>query len=83
MAPEELLKALRERPFRPFRIALTDGRALEVRHPEMVLPGRRSAVIGIPAPGEAEALYDDRITVDLLHIVSLEPLRTASDGQSG
>ncbi len=82
MAPEELLKALRKRPFRPFRIAMTDGRAFEVRHPELVLPGRRSAVIGKPAPGETEALYDGRIAVDLLHIVSLEPLHTASNGPS-
>ena len=82
MAPEELLKALRERPFRPFRIALTDGRVIEVRHPELVLPGRRTAIIGIPAPGETEPLYDDRITVDLLRIISLEPLRIAPSGHS-
>jgi hypothetical protein len=82
MAPEELLKALRKRPFRPFRTALTDGRVFEVRHPELVLPGRRSAIIGIPAPGEEEALYDDWVTLDLLHIVSLEPVRSAADGPS-
>jgi hypothetical protein len=76
MAPHELLFALRERPFRPFRIALTDGQKVDVRHPEMVLPGRQSIMIGLPAPGETEPLYDQRITVDLLHIVSLEPLPT-------
>ncbi len=74
MAPEELHAALRERPFHPFRISLTDGRTLDVRHPEMVLPGRRSAVIGLPAAGETEPLYDRRVTVDLLHVVSLEPI---------
>ncbi len=74
MAPEELLTALRERPFQPFRITLTEGRTLDIRHPEMVLAGRRSTVIGLPAPGETEPLYDRRMTVDLLHIVSLEPL---------
>ncbi len=56
MAPEELLTAIRERPFQPFRVALTDGRVFEVHHPEMVLSGRRSAIIGIPAPGETEAV---------------------------
>jgi hypothetical protein len=78
MAPEELLAVLRDRPFRPFRIALTDGRSFEVHHPEMVLPGRRSAIIGIPASGEAEPLYDHNIRIDLLHIVSLEPLQKAT-----
>lgn len=76
MAPEELLTALRERPFQPFRLSLTDGRTLEVRHPEMVLPGRRSVVVGLPAPGETEPLYDHRITVDLLHVVSMEPIQS-------
>jgi hypothetical protein len=76
MAPEELLTVLRERPFQPFRIALTDGRTFDVRHPEMVLAGRRSAVIGLPAANETEPLYDRRITVDLLHISSMEPIQT-------
>jgi hypothetical protein len=76
MAPEELLTALRQRPFQPFRISLTDGRSLDVRYPEMVLLGRRTAIVGLPAPGETEPIYDQRITVDLLHIVTLEPLPT-------
>jgi hypothetical protein len=85
MAPEELLTVLRERPFRPFRIALTNGQTLEVHHPEMVLPGKRTAVVGIPASGESQPLYDHRITLDLLHIVSLEPLKipAPSDGPYG
>jgi hypothetical protein len=84
MAPEELLAALRERPFQPFRLALTDGQTIEVRHPELVMTSRRSAVIGIPAPAEPEAFYHHRITVNLLHIVSLEPLprTTPTNGQS-
>jgi hypothetical protein len=82
MAPEELLTALRERPFQPFRINLTDGRSLEVRHPEMVLAGRRSAVIGLLAPGETEPLYDRRIPVDLLHVVGLEPIQIATGPNS-
>jgi hypothetical protein len=79
MAPDELLTVLRERPFRPFRMTLTDGRTLDVRHPEMVLPGRRSAVAGLPEPGETEPLYDRRITVDLLHIVSLGPIPASAE----
>jgi hypothetical protein len=37
--------------------------------------------VGLPAPGEPEAFYDDRITIDLLHIVSLEPLRSNPNPQ--
>jgi hypothetical protein len=57
---------------------LTDGRVIEVRHPELVLLNRRSAIVGIPAPEEPEPFYERRITVDLLHIVSLEPVRDAA-----
>jgi hypothetical protein len=84
MAPEELLAVLRERPFHPFRISLTDGRKFDVPHPEMVLPGRRSAVLGLPAPGDTGPLYDRRITLDLLQFVSIEPIVAPSqpNGQS-
>lgn len=41
---EDLERRLRTRPFRPFRIHLTDGASYEVRHPEMCLLGRRRLV---------------------------------------
>jgi len=84
MSPERLLMALRERPFHPFRINLTDGRALDVHHPEMVIIGRRSAIVALPTPGETEPYYDRAITIDLLHVVSLEPVPTPAQptGQS-
>lgn len=85
MPPEQMLVALQKRPFQPFRLTLTDGRTLDVRHPEMLLPGRRFAVIGLLTPGESEPLADRAITVDLLQIVSLEPLPTPaqSEGPAG
>jgi len=76
MPPEKLLFALRERPFRPFRISLADGRTLDVHHPEMVITGRRSAVVGLSTSGETEPLYDRTVTIDLLHVISLEPVPT-------
>ncbi len=78
VAPEELAAALRRRPFVPFRITLTEGSTYEVRHPELCLAGRRSAVIGFPAPGDPDLLYERSVTVDLLHVVKLEPIETAS-----
>lgn len=73
MPPEQLLQALRQRPFVPFRIHLTDGTVYEIRHPEMVLPGLRAAVIGL-ASDPAQPLFARTETVALLHIVRLEPL---------
>ena len=77
MAPEELVAAVRRRPFVPFRIALTEGTTYEVRHPELCMVGRRSAVIGLSSPSDAEGLFDRSVTVDLLHIVQIEPQQTA------
>jgi hypothetical protein len=58
----------------PFRIALTDGRAYEVRHPEMAMAGRSSLVIGLPAPGDAEPVYDRFVTVSSLQVMQMEPV---------
>ena len=78
MAPEDLAAALRRRPFEPFRITLTEGSTYDVRHPELCLLGRRSAVIGFPAPGDPDLFYERSVTVDLLHVVKLEPLEATS-----
>ena len=45
MPPEDLERHLR--PFAPFRIQLSTGETIDVRHPELVMVGKRSAIIGI------------------------------------
>jgi hypothetical protein len=82
MAPDELVGALRRRPFVPFRITLTEGSTYEVRHPELCVAGRRSAFIGFAAPDDPDHLFERSVTVDLLHIVKLEPLDTAASPQA-
>ncbi len=58
MRPDDIRNFLNKRPFQPFRITLTDGRSYEVRHPELVMVGRSSIVIGFPAPEESEPVAD-------------------------
>jgi len=74
MTPQELEDACRRRPFAPFRITLTEGSTYEVRHPELCMVGRRSAIVGIPRPGGSDERFDRSVTIDLLHIVKLEPV---------
>jgi hypothetical protein len=74
MPPQDLSEALHHHPFRPFRLVLTDGKQYEIRHPELFMLGKRSAVIGLVKPDDPEPLYDHYVTVDLLHIVRMEPL---------
>jgi len=76
MAPEELREVLRQQPFQPFRLVMTDGRSFDVRHPDLMMVGRRSAMVGLTGqPGRT--YYERAVQVDLLHIIRLEPLKTA------
>ncbi len=74
MRPDDVRQFLQERPFRPFRITLTDGRSYEVRHPELAMVGRSIVAIGVPSAGESEPVFDRLITVSLIHIMQIEPL---------
>jgi hypothetical protein len=79
MRPEDVRGLLQRRPFQPFRITLTDGRVYEVRHPELALVGRSTVVIGLPAPGDPEPVYDRFVWVSLMHIMQMEPSEAAGN----
>jgi len=51
MSPEDLRTQLRRKPFLPFRVVSSDGTTCNVRHPDLVMLGLGSAIIGYPAPG--------------------------------
>lgn len=72
MRSEDIQELVRRKPFRPFRITLTDGQAYDVRHPELAMVGRSTVAIGLPANGKDETIYDRLVTVDLLHIMQTE-----------
>jgi hypothetical protein len=83
---EEVRDALRRTPYTPFRLFVSDGSSYDVRHPELCVPGRRSAFLGFPTTETAEPLFDRFAIVDLAHITRLEPLAPApapGNGQSG
>jgi hypothetical protein len=67
MPPQDLLQALRKRPFEPFSIHGSDGTLYEVRHPELVLVGLASAVVGVQAAGQPQPVYERYETVALDH----------------
>lgn len=78
MNRDDLLQVLRQRPFRPFRIHLTDGTTYEVRHPELVLVGRTTAMVFSPAEDAPPPAFDHYETVALLHITHLVPVESAA-----
>ena len=50
--PEMIRKELRKRPFRPFRLHLSDGTEYLVNHPDNCLVGRGFLVIPEYTPGD-------------------------------
>ena len=67
MTMEQLRKAYREHPFRPFSLSLADGREVRVGHPEfMAIPPGAARTFMVTGPGE-----DHRI-IDLLLVVSID-----------
>lgn len=81
-APEDVQRRLQQRPFQPFTLHLTDGSRYEVRHPKMILLGRRSMILGLTSEPD-QKLYERAIDIDLLHVVRMEPsaAQTPSNGE--
>jgi hypothetical protein len=67
-----LLLWLAVRPFRPFRIVMSDSGVIDVFHPDQLIPSKTTAVVGQRA--SASRVSNRDITISLLHIVRLEPL---------
>ena len=72
MHPDDLLAALRQRPFEPFRLHITDGAAYDLMHPDMVLVTRRSVSVGVPT--DEPGLFERVDKVALVHITRISPL---------
>jgi hypothetical protein len=68
---ETVVKAwLKQEPFQPFVLTLSDGEQFEVRLPEMIVVGKRKAVVYEPS--------DDSFSfVAMVHINSIKPLQAA------
>jgi hypothetical protein len=78
---EEIQKRLRQQPFRPVRIIVSEGLHFDIYHPDMVLVGRRDLSIGTPDPA-SPTIYDGVTRVALVHVVALEDLTPAASPTS-
>jgi hypothetical protein len=82
MSADDLLNVIRQRPFSPFVLVTTDGTRYEIRHPEMLMPGRRTVTIGLP-DDPTLPVYDRQVIVSLLHVQRLERADTVPTGGNG
>jgi hypothetical protein len=77
MNAEQLRDVLRQRPFRPFTICMTDGSRYDVRHPELVLLYKSTVVFGDDTES-ADGIAQRLQMLSLIHIVRLEYLEDAT-----
>lgn len=82
MTHEELQEAARRQPFEPFRVILTTGTAYDILHPDLIMVGRRSAIIGM-TDDPKEQVYQRTTKVDLLHVVGIEELPKTGRSSNG
>jgi len=82
MTQEELHEVARRQPFEPFRLILTTGATYDIRHPDLIMVGRRSAIIGLTNK-EDGTVYDRTIKVDLLHVVGIQELSVPPTSSNG
>jgi hypothetical protein len=70
MLADDLRDFLKQEPFRPFRVTLSDGRTFDVHHSECMLLGFAIAELVFPA-------YDRHVTIALSHVMLIEYLEDA------
>ena len=74
--PRDIVAELRETPFQPFQIHMSDGRTFDVLHPDQAVVTRGFVFLGQPPEaGENGGWYETTIKLSILHITGLRPLR--------
>lgn len=73
------MQEVQRRPFIHFQLHLSDGTVYDVRHPELVIVGLDTAVIGIPAETHPQLAARTEI-VNLAHVVRLVPVPNPAGG---
>ena len=71
---DDMRNLLNTRPFVPFRLHLSEGNPVEVRSQEVVLPGRRFAVIGLLDPDATDTAFDRWAVIWYMHVTRVEML---------
>lgn len=80
MSPQELLSAVRQRPFIPFRLHVSDGTVYAINHPEMLLVGLASCTVAVPAQA-GTPIYEHTEIVAMRHIVRMVPIEQPAEQQ--
>jgi hypothetical protein len=81
--PEDIQARLRQQPFRPLRLIVSEGLRYDIVHPDLVMVGQRDLTIGSPSP-DNPTIYDRVTQVAIVHVVGIENLPvTTPPGANG
>jgi hypothetical protein len=69
---QEIRELLQAKPFKPFRICLSDGSHYDITHHDMAMVGRTTVEVGINVDRQGFAEYFARCAI--LHITKVEDL---------
>jgi hypothetical protein len=78
MIHDKLWSLIKQRPFRPFRVHLTDGRSLDVPYRGMTLLAETYINIGIPITEGPRPICGDMVHVPLKLIDHVEEISDAT-----
>ena len=70
---DDVHNRIRERPFVPVRVVTSSSQTYDVTHPDLVLIGRRTLVIGA-ASNENPSHFETISRVAIMHITDLQDL---------
>jgi hypothetical protein len=74
MRYDDIREVLDERPFKPFRLFMSDGKTFAILHPEFVLLLKSRLLVGVPSE-TPEGVPEHVQHCALLHIVRTQELR--------
>jgi hypothetical protein len=71
--PDDIHARLRAQPFIPLRVVTSLGQNYDITHPDWVLIGRQSLMIGIASP-ENPTQLETATRIALMHITDLQDM---------
>ena len=73
MAPQEIKKALTEKPFMPFRLHLSDGSVFSVLDPSDATVDLLAVHVGVD-PDNESGLFRKTVRISPNHVTRIEPM---------
>jgi hypothetical protein len=75
MSPDEIYEVLKQQPFRPVRLHMSNGRTHDLKHPDDVIVTAESLAVGVYSEGQR---WPTLRMLSLININEIEPLATAT-----